>query len=1585
AAETQEDTDFSGRVAATDADGDTLSYAVTTQPTHGTVTIDAATGAYTYTPTPDFNGSDSFVVTIADGNGGTAQTTVTMTVAAVADIAPDTVTTVEDTRVNIAVLGNDSFENSGRTIAMINGTAVTVGTPIAVSNGTVTLQSNGTLDFQPAANFNGATSFSYTVSSGGVTETASVTVNVTANNDTPVPLGPIPPTPGQTFDPATRNYAAETQEDTDFSGRVAATDADGDTLSYAVTTQPSHGTVTIDAATGAYTYTPTADFNGFDSFVVTISDGNGGTAQTTVTMTVAAVADIAADTVTTTEDMPINIAVLGNDTFENGGRSVTAINGAAVTVDTPVAVSNGMVTLLSNGTLDFQPTANFNGAASFSYTVTSGGVTETASVTVNVTANNDTPVPLEPIPPTPGQTFNPATGNYAAQTQEDTAFSGRVAATDADGDTLSYAVTTQPSHGTVTIDAATGAYTYTPTADFNGVDSFVVTVSDGHGGTVPATVTMTVAAATDIAPDTVTTTEDTLVNIAVLGNDMFENSGRSVTAINGTAVTVGTPIAVSNGMVTLKTDGTLDFTPTANFNGATSFSYTVSSGGVTETASVAVTVTGDNYTPVPLEPIPPTPGQTFDPSTRNYAAETLEDTAFNGRVAATDADGDTLSYAVTTRPSNGTVTIDAATGAYTYTPTADFNGSDSFVVTIADGKGGTAQTTVTMTVAAVADATIDSISTTEDRAVTVNVLTGTNGASADNFEDGARAVTAVTQGAHGSVSFNADGTVVYTPNANYNGPDSFSYTVTSGGVTETATVTVNVTTDNDTPVPSEPIPPTPGQTFDPATGNYAAETQEDVAFSGRVAATDADGDTLSYTVSTQPARGTVTIDAATGAYTYTPAADYHGADSFVVAISDGHGGMVQSTVSLTVTPVADIAPDTVTTVEDTRVNIAINANDTFENAGHAVSAINGTAVTVGVPIAVSNGMVTLQADGTLDFQPAANFNGATSFSYTVTSGGTSETATVNVTVTAQNDVPVPIDPGNPQYPAQNFDPDSGDYSLVTPEDTPVSGQVVATDADGDTLIYVVVTPPAHGTLAFDSATGEYSYTPNQDFNGKDSFVVAIDDGKGGTTETTVNIEVTPVNDPPLPADPQSPSQNFDPATGDYSLVTPEDVPVDGKIVAIDPDGDPLTYTAGIPPANGTMVVHPDGTYTYTPARDFNGEDSFTVVIDDGKGGTTTTTVNVTVTPVQDVPVVVDPKVPGQNFDPITDTSTLTTPQDTPIDGRVVVEDPDGDMLTYETVTPPAHGTVVVKPDGSFTYTPNPGFNGDDSFVVMVDDGHGNRVPAVVDVKVVPTAARDDYPFVFLPEGGNGEAGERSNGAAHTEVEPAVLGDAVDRIDSLASVPALRAGGAVLQAVNGVRSLDGTASLDVGGAVLTAVNGVDSLKSIDAPAEQRDDLQRTLGGSAGDGAVQPTMISSLHLEGGGLALNLVAGGPQVWIDVTGRGDVRAIQAFGPEGSALPDWVRVDSRGHISIDRPADVERLRMRLEVQRERGAGSSHLIEIDFNSGQMRVLKDAGEGAAKPARGQSSGTRAAPDFATQLARAADRRDPMDAALLELLS
>ncbi|WP_295549597.1 retention module-containing protein, partial [uncultured Pseudacidovorax sp.] len=210
-------------------------------------------------------------------------------------------------------------------------------------------------------------------------------------------------------------------------------------------------------------------------------------------------------------------------------------------------------------------------------------------------------------------------------------------------------------------------------------------------------------------------------------------------------------------------------------------------------------------------------------------------------------------------------------------------------------------------------------------------------------------------------------------------------------------------------------------------------------------------------------------------------------------------------------------------------------------------------------------------------------------------------------------------------PNLNNAPTAENGNITTPEDTPVAGRVNATDLDGNALTFTAATNPQHGVVVVNT-DGTFVYTPGKDYNGTDSFTVTVNDGQGGTTTATVTVTITPVNDAPVPTNPDNPpaNQNFDPATGNYRITTPEDTPVSGKVAATDVDGDPLTFTKGSDPVHGTVVVNVDGSYTYTPAKDYNGSDQFTVVVSDGNGGTATSTVFVGITPVNDPPVIVDP-------------------------------------------------------------------------------------------------------------------------------------------------------------------------------------------------------------------------------------------------------------------------------------------------------------------------------------------------------------------------
>ncbi len=270
----------------------------------------------------------------------------------------------------------------------------------------------------------------------------------------------------------------------------------------------------------------------------------------------------------------------------------------------------------------------------------------------------------------------------------------------------------------------------------------------------------------------------------------------------------------------------------------------------------------------------------------------------------------------------------------------------------------------------------------------------------------------------------------------------------------------------------------------------------------------------------------------------------------------------------------------------------------------------------------------------------------------------------------------------------NTPPEVGDYYEETNEDTPVDGIVVGTDIDRDTLTYSKESNPSHGNVVVNS-DGYWEYTPHTNYFGTDSFKVKVSDGKRGEAVSTIYITIKSVNDAP--------------DVPDYIDTTPEETPVSGIVTGTDIENDDLSYSKGSDPDNGIVEVDSLGNWTYTPDKDFVGEDSFTVLVDDGNGGISESTVTITVTPVNDFPTVPD--------------YSETTWLDTPVSGTVIGSDIDKDVLTYSVNTNPSYGNVKVNSDGTWTYTPDTGYLGEDSFTVLVDDGNGGTVISKIIIEV----------------------------------------------------------------------------------------------------------------------------------------------------------------------------------------------------------------------------------------------------------------------------
>ncbi|EPH3312257.1 Ig-like domain-containing protein [Citrobacter freundii] len=1055
---------------SSDADGDTLTVTdFTVNGTtwqagetanlagYGSLTI-TSDGSVTFIPVADWNGNVPVVTyTATDGrDNGSVTSTLTIQYNAIPDAVDDNATTHAGVAKVIDVLANDRFSNSDKAV-----TAVTQG-----NNGSVAIE-NGKVRYTPNAGFNGTDSFTYTVTSGGVTETA--TVNVTIANIAPVAHDDFTWTAEDTTltrSAATGLLANDSDDDNDA---LAITQFSTGTQIYAAgqtATLAGMGDLTINAD-GSYTFVPVADWNGaVQPILYQVSDGNGGFSVATLLLTVNPIADAVNDSVSTHADVPVVIDALDNDSFSNSDQTITGVTAAA----------HGTVTI-ENNTLVYRPNAGYVGSDTFDYTVTSGGKTETATVTVDVTnvAPRLTSVPT-------------------ISTPEDTTLNSTAAqnlltnAHDDDGDALAVTeftvggtrylagdTATLAGYGDLTI-RADGSFTFVPVADWNGVPpAATYTISDGKdGGVSTATLAFSVTPVADAKDDTASTHAGVAVTIDALHNDSFSNADKAIIDVD----------QGQHGSVTIE-NGQLVYRPVAGYVGQDTFTYTVESGGVRETANVTVTLTNS---------VPVATGETVA-SPEDYEAR--GDLLLNDR----DADGDPLFIAgftvggQTAQPGDtvqlagvGALTVNRD-GSYRFTPVADWNGTAPVVTyTVSDGNdGGTATATLAITVTPVADVKDDSATTHAGVPVTIDAIGN------DRFVNPDQAITGVTQGAHGSVAIE-NGQLVYTPNAGYVGQDTFTYTVTSGGVTETAAVSVVMT--NTVPVADGEIVTTP----------------EDTAIGGELLTNDRDpdGDPLhiaGFTVGGQTAQPGDTVQLAgvgaltvnrDGSYRFTPVADWNGTAPVVTyTVSDGNdGGTATALLVITVTPVVDVKDDRATTHAGDPVTVDALGNDSFSNADRAITGVTNGA----------HGTVTIE-NGKVVYQPNTGYVGQDTFTYTVTSGGVTETAQVTLEVT--NTPPVAV----------------ADKASTLPE-TPVSGNLLTNDRDADSdplhvaeitvggATYApgdIITIPGQGTLVV-NRDGSYLFTPASGWSGFTPVLnYTLSDGNdGGTATGELRLLVNPV-------------------------------------------------------------------------------------------------------------------------------------------------------------------------------------------------------------------------------------------------------------------------------------------------------------------------------------------------------------------------------------------------------------------------------------------------------------------------------------------
>ncbi len=645
---TAEDTPASVALVASDVLGRALTYQASA-PAHGTVSLTGA--SLSFTPEADYHGPDQVTVSVGvDGDDARSSAVVTITVTPVND-APvagaDALAADEDTAAEVAtaaLLGNDTD---------VDGDSLTVTAvgPVDQGAGTVSLSSDGLgLTFTPAADFTGAATFPYSVSDGAASATATVTVTVGGRNDAPVAGAD----------------SLTTAEDVELVVLPAVllgndTDPDGQALSVSAV-GPVTGGGTVSLSGGMVRFVPARDFAGVVTFPYTLTDG-ADTATGVVTVTVTAVDDapVAGDDSTSTlEDTPLVLgvfALLGNDTDLDGPTLGVSAVGPAT----------GGTVALTGTTITFTPSPDSSGPAGFDYTISDGTLTDTGRVNVLVVAANDRPVAGDDSATVPGDTT--LTLAAADLLGNDT---------DVDGPALRVSAVGPATDGVVALAGTT--ITFTPALGFVGIAGFDYQVSDGDlTDTGHVTVVVTDVDTTPIAVDDgpVSTTEDNAVIIPVLGNDGGLGDPPLV-------VTIVTPPGAGSAIVL--PDLTVRYQPAAEASGTDTFSYEVRDvDGQASTALVTVEVS-------PVDDPPTVADQSLPSADGAGVLVTL---------VAADVDSASVTFAVATGPSHGTLGAVTPTGPLTatvgYTPSAGYVGVDTFTVTAADASSSSAPATITLT------------------------------------------------------------------------------------------------------------------------------------------------------------------------------------------------------------------------------------------------------------------------------------------------------------------------------------------------------------------------------------------------------------------------------------------------------------------------------------------------------------------------------------------------------------------------------------------------------------------------------------------------------------------------------------------------------------------------------------------------------------------------------------------------------------------------------------------------------------------------------------------------------------------------
>jgi hypothetical protein len=560
------------------------------------------------------------------------------------------------------------------------------------------------------------------------------------------------------------------------------------------------------------------------------------------------------------------------------------------------------------------------------------------------------------------------------------------------------------------------------------------------------------------------------------------------------------------------------------------------------------------------------------PSANDVTANTNEDVAVDITLNANDPDGNNLTYSIVSNPSNGSLGSVSGAGV-TYTPTANWSGTDTFTYKANDGTVDSNTSTVTITVAAVNDApTTSAVSASTDEDTAKNITL-----SGADVEGSSLTYSIVSDVSNGSTSLSGS-TVTYTPSANFNGTDTFTYKANDGtDDSNTSTATITIAAVNDAPTAGD------------ITLNLPFESDRSYQIDMTSVSADVDGDNLTYQMLSTDnlSDGSYSHDGSSGTGTFTSSANFTGSAGYITyRASDGslfsHSNTTGAKIFININNSAPITTDYAVNnaVEDTNYQIDVVTTDNSATGTKIVTDAEGNSLTISIVSQGSNGTASVSGN-VITYAPNANFNGTDSITYKVNDGTSdSNTSTITYTVAAVNDAPT-----------------TSAVSASTDEDTAKNITLSGADVEGSSLTYSIVSDASNGSTSLSGST--VTYTPSANFNGTDTFTYKANDGTDDSNTSTATITIAAVNDAPT--------------TSAVSASTTANMAKDITLSGADVEGSSLTYSIVSDVSNGSTSLS-GSTVTYTPSTNYSGTDTFTYKANDGTVDSNTSTVTITVNP-----------------------------------------------------------------------------------------------------------------------------------------------------------------------------------------------------------------------------------------------------------------------------------------------------------------------------------------------------------------------------------